>query len=94
LQHGFESDAEKKGKNKKGKAKQTTLATPAAKITYTVPIKDFTVLAEFLVGKGDPPVQVPTKFGALFDRAILSREWYSAAIPASFAGRCQETKVR
>jgi hypothetical protein len=69
-----------KGKNKKGKAKQTTLATPAAKITYAVPDKDFTVLAEFLVGKGDPPVQVPTKFGALLDRAILSREWYSAAI--------------
>jgi hypothetical protein len=73
--------SESAGKKKKAKKEAPSGgSTKAGRVTYTVPIKDFAVLAQYVADQGDPPVQVPLKFGGLLDRAIAMREWYSAAI--------------
>jgi hypothetical protein len=69
--------------SKKSKPKKETPSAETTKdghITYTVPTKDFTVLAQYIADQGDPPVQVPLRVGGLLDRAITTREWFSAAI--------------
>ncbi|KAH7079740.1 hypothetical protein FB567DRAFT_607183 [Paraphoma chrysanthemicola] len=79
---GFEP-ASGSGSKKRKKAKSnSSKASPlqSGRKTYTVPIKDFTVLAEYLARQDDPPVKVPVKFGALLDRAISTRESYSSGI--------------
>ena len=46
--------------------------------TYTVALKEWTALAEYIVGLTDPPVAVPKKLAALLDATIVLRESYSA----------------
>jgi hypothetical protein len=70
---GYVSLSKSKGPKNKGK-------TPPVRQTYTIPIKDFTTLAEFVATRTEPPVDVPPKFASLLDRAIAARQWYSGAI--------------
>ncbi|KAF2106597.1 hypothetical protein BDV96DRAFT_638144 [Lophiotrema nucula] len=50
------------------------------RINYTIAVKDFTTLAEFLAKKTDPIIQVPYKLAALLDRNISIRRWASEMI--------------
>ncbi|KAF1918794.1 hypothetical protein BDU57DRAFT_535853 [Ampelomyces quisqualis] len=58
----------------KGAAKANAGAT--GRPTYTVALKDWTVLAEFIAGK-NPPIFVPVKLAALLDATISLRQIYS-----------------
>lgn len=67
-QHGYVAS---KGK-KKGSAGNAAKGQP----TYTVAIKDWTVLAEYIAGQ-EPPINVPVKLATLLDTTISLRQIYS-----------------
>ncbi|KAF1951625.1 hypothetical protein CC80DRAFT_528333 [Byssothecium circinans] len=73
-----------KAKAKAGKGPPVPQSSQASSSTgrnpYTVAIIDFTALADFVAAQDAPPVQVPVRFGALLDRAIATRQWYSKSI--------------
>ncbi|KAF2447907.1 hypothetical protein P171DRAFT_453049 [Karstenula rhodostoma CBS 690.94] len=50
--------------------------------TYTLPTKEWTAHAEFLVGLADPIVSVPEKLAALLDATIGLRQLYSNTVAA------------
>jgi len=81
---------EKRGKTKQAKPRSTP--KQGAKTTYIVPIKDFTILAEYVANKSDPPIQVPINFGARLDRAIWTREWFFGEISAHLLADDVETQ--
>jgi len=78
----------KKKKKKNGKASSTADAPPvedngtvpaAAKpVTYTIAIKDFVSLAEYIVAFQKPPVRVPSSFVSVLDRAIALRRKHNS----------------
>jgi hypothetical protein len=51
--------------------------TSQGRPTYTVAIKEWTTLAEFIAGLTDPPVNVPGQLAMLLDTTISLRESYS-----------------
>jgi hypothetical protein len=63
-----------------GQSSATTLATP---VIYTIAVKDFVTLAEYIVAFQEPPVEVPFSFVSVLDRAIALRRkhnsWFSDA---------------
>ncbi|KAI8933054.1 hypothetical protein NX059_009700 [Plenodomus lindquistii] len=82
---GFSSDPSEQinGHKKEGKAtagQEQKSKTNSDRTTYAIPIKNFTILAEFIVSRGSPSVQVPARLGRLLDRAISTREVYSDAV--------------
>ena len=56
--NGTSQDGEKKKEKKK---------------TYTIAVKDFTSLAEFIAAKGKQAVKVPASFVTTLDRVIQAR---------------------
>lgn len=71
---GYVSETRSKSSRKKGKARAAdTQSTSQGRPTYTIAIKDFTILAKFIAAKDEPHIQVPPKFATLLDRAIATR---------------------
>ncbi|KAF2179826.1 hypothetical protein K469DRAFT_693714 [Zopfia rhizophila CBS 207.26] len=103
---GFVSETKSKSAKKRGKAKkaengshdspQPPKPTPQGRPTYTIAIRDFTVLAEFIASKDQPPIQVPPRFASLLDRAITTRQWFADAISPHLPedGKNQESEDR
>jgi hypothetical protein len=82
---GYVSTTKSKSTRKKGKERKATGTTAQqahGRPSYTVAIKDFTVLAEFIAGKKDPEIKVPPKLAALLDRTITARRWFSSNLAA------------
>lgn len=83
----------KKKKEKNGKAPtlvdklttqgQPSATAPATPVIYTIAVKDFVSLAEYIVAFQKPPVEVPSLFVSVLDRAIALRRkhnsWFSDA---------------
>lgn len=71
--------ASQKGSRLKGKAHELAKTAASAKIgssgstTYTIAVKDFIPLAEYIVVFRDPPVRVPSSLVHVLDRAIALR---------------------
>lgn len=68
-----------KAKNSKKQAKASK-----GQHTYTIAIKDWTVLAEHIAGQDDPPINVPRKLAALLDATIALRQSYSGVVSDAF----------
>ncbi|KEQ58310.1 uncharacterized protein M437DRAFT_59780 [Aureobasidium melanogenum CBS 110374] len=84
-----------KGPRLKGKARKLAKAATSAKskssestahsgsTTYTIAVKDFIPLAEYIVAFQRPPVRIPSSFVRVLDRAIALRRkhnsWFSNA---------------
>jgi hypothetical protein len=78
----------KKKKKKNGKAPAPTDTStaqdkpsnpaPARPVTYTIAIKDFVSLAEYIVAFQKPPVKVPSSFVSVLDRAIALRRKHNS----------------
>lgn len=67
----------KKGKNRKVAQKQAAANQNQVRRNYTIAIKDFTVLAQFIASKHEPKVQVPQGLARLLDRTIKARQWFA-----------------
>ncbi|KAF2703036.1 hypothetical protein K504DRAFT_452005 [Pleomassaria siparia CBS 279.74] len=85
---GYVSEARSKKAKRKAKAKAKpsgdgtqSQPLPQGRQTYTIAIKDFTILAEYIAAKDE--VEVPPKLAALLDRTISLRQSYSATISSS-----------
>lgn len=69
----------KKGKTKDGGNTSQPQQTHGQR-TYTISIKDFTILAEFIAAQDEPRIHVPPRLAALLDRTITTRQFFSSAI--------------
>ncbi|KAF2743197.1 hypothetical protein M011DRAFT_471557 [Sporormia fimetaria CBS 119925] len=83
---GYVAEAQSRNarRNAARKAKKENKNTPThtGRPTYTVALKDFSVLAKFIAQKEDPKIRVPERLAALLDRTITARQWFSKSISA------------
>ncbi|THZ80312.1 hypothetical protein D6C84_07552, partial [Aureobasidium pullulans] len=80
--------APKKKKRKKAKTSKPAEATPTQQkssnppssslTTYTIAVKDFVPLAEYIVAFQKPPVKVPSSFVGVLNRAIALRKKHNS----------------
>ena len=80
--------ARKKGKDAATKGQVSAPDTPARSSepkssVYTITVKEFITLADFIVGSGKQTVQAPEALAKALDRAILLRNQYTSAAGGS-----------
>ncbi|KAJ8108349.1 hypothetical protein OPT61_g8231 [Boeremia exigua] len=78
----------------KAKKSSKNTKTPHGRPTYTIPIREWTPMAEFIVALTDPPVDVPEKLAILLDLTIHLRQSYSEGITNVLADNVDEDSQR
>lgn len=79
--------AKESGTQTAQKASSNVESTTSSSVRYSIAVKDFLSLAQYIVKTTKPLIEIPSSFTALLDRTILARKNFSAMFPAEDDGK-------